>query len=151
MGDYELKAYVVGTDNYYEIAGDGVFNFSVFAKPGLPWWAILLIVVGSLGIVAVVFFILHQKGILQMLTGKVVIAMRARATIDATIAAVRANKVAAQAKVTVAQARAKDAAEARKKAMNTAKVKAAENTINGTKPAEKTQDENNNNKGEQQK
>ena len=80
----------------------------MFDKDGLPWWAVVLIVAGALGVVAAVFFILHQKGVLQMLTGRFVIAMRARATVDATIAAVRANKVAAEAKKSVAKAEEED-------------------------------------------
>lgn len=111
VGVYQLRATVAGTENYD--AFDGSFIFQVFEKPGLPWWAILLIVIGSLGVVALVFFILHQKGVLQMLTGKVIIAMRTKSTIDATIAAVRANKVAEEAKRNIERQKMQELSEAR--------------------------------------
>lgn len=115
IGTYVLSAYVSdGSVNYTDLSPYMV-TFEIFAPEGLPWWAILIIVVGVLGAAALVLYILHEKGILQMLTGKVVIAMRTRATIDATIAAVRANKVAELAKISIAEAEARDAEEARKK------------------------------------
>lgn len=123
-GTYILTASVEGTDNYNGLIS--VITFRVLEKDGLPWWATVIIVVGTLGIVATIFFILHQKGILQMLTGKVIIAMRTRATVDATIAAVRANKVAAAAKITVAKAEARDRLEALREAKANAKNMTAE-------------------------
>lgn len=105
-GSYIMTASVADSEDFNGITG--VITFRVFDKDGLPWWAVVLIVAGALGVVAAVFFILHQKGVLQMLTGRFVIAMRARATVDATIAAVRANKVAAEAKKSVAKAEEED-------------------------------------------
>ena len=96
-----MKATVAATDDFSGV--ERTFTFNVFAQ-GLPWWAIVIIVVGALGITALVFFILHQKGVLQMLTEKVIVAMRTKMTVDATIAAVRANKVAEAAKRSVAAA-----------------------------------------------
>lgn len=101
VGYYTLKATVAATDDFSGV--ERTFTFNVFAQ-GLPWWAIVIIVVGALGITALVFFILHQKGVLQMLTEKVIVAMRTKMTVDATIAAVRANKVAEAAKRSVAAA-----------------------------------------------
>lgn len=118
-GVYELRASVAGTDDYADLVYS--LTFRIFEKAGLAWWAILLIVAGSLCLVALVFFILHQKGVLQIITGKVVLAMRTRATVDATIAAVRANKVAEDAKKSVADAEAAEAAEARRRAIEEAK------------------------------
>ena len=45
---------------------------------------------------------------LQLLTGRIVVAMRTKATVDATIAAIRANKVAENARKTVALAEEQD-------------------------------------------
>lgn len=106
VGNYKLTVKVIGNANYQEITDSLVFE--IFEKPGLPWWAILLIVVGSLGIVAGVLYVLHEKGVLQMLTGKAIIAMRTKATIDATIAAVRANKLAEASKKSIAAAEERD-------------------------------------------
>ena len=61
-----------------------------------------------------IFGILHQKGILQMLTGKVIVSMRTRANVDATLAAIRAAKVAREAQESVAAAKAREAEEAAK-------------------------------------
>lgn len=105
-GSYIMTASVADSADFNGITG--VITFRVFDKDGLPWWAVLLIAAGALGVVAVIFFILHQKGVLQMLTGKVIVAMRAKATVDATIAAVRANKVAAEARKSVARAEEED-------------------------------------------
>lgn len=113
MGAYELRAMLVGTDDYSEL--EYSFTFQIFEKEGLAWWITLLIVVGTVGVIALILFILHQKGVLQLLTGRFVLAMRARATVDATIAAVRANKVAAEAKKTVEIARQLELEEERKR------------------------------------
>lgn len=114
VGDYRLIATIKGCDNYDEFT-DSIL-FKVFAKPGLQWWAILLIVIGALAIAAAVLYILHEKGVLQMITGKAIIAMRTRATLDATIAAVRANKIAEAAKRSVAAAEERDRLEQEKAA-----------------------------------
>lgn len=116
VGLYELKAYVANTDDYKAIEGYSVL-FNVFEKTGLPWWAVLLIVVAVLAAVVIIFYILHEKGVLQMLTGKMIVALRTRVTVDATIAAVRANKVAAESRRSIAKARLQDANEARRRKM----------------------------------
>ncbi len=112
VGKYMITVTVGETEDYMALSDFLIFE--VFEKPGLPWWAILLIVIGSLGVVAAVLYILHEKGILQMLTGKAIIAMRTKATVDATIAAVRANKIAEAAKRSLAEAEAREKAEAEK-------------------------------------
>ncbi|MDE6060729.1 MAG: hypothetical protein K2G31_04600, partial [Clostridia bacterium] len=106
VGNYKLTVKVSSSANYLELTDSLVFE--IFEKPGLPWWAILLIVIGVLAIVAGVLYLLHEKGVLQMLTGKAIIAMRTKATIDATIAAVRANKLAEASKKSIAAAEERD-------------------------------------------
>ena len=108
-GRYYLYAKVEGTNNYAELVSTVIFDV---APNNLPIWAVILIVAGSLGIVAVVFIILHQKGVLQMLTGKVIVSMRTRANVDATLAAIRAAKVAREAEASIAAAKAREAEEA---------------------------------------
>ena len=105
-GFYELKAYVNGTESYDELRY--TITFQIFEKPGMPWWGVLLIVLGALALVALVFFILHQSGVLQILSGKFIIAMRTKATVDATIAAVRANKIAEESKRSIDIAKQKE-------------------------------------------
>lgn len=110
-GRYYLSAEVKGTDDYTGLKSTVLFDV---APNNLPIWATILIVAGSLGIVAVVFAVLHQKGILQMLTGKVLLSMRTRANVDATLAAIRAAKVAREAEASIAAAKAREAEEAAK-------------------------------------
>lgn len=105
-GFYELKAFVNGTESYDELRY--TITFQIFEKPGMPWWGVLLIVLGALALVALVFFILHQSGVLQILSGKFIIAMRTKATVDATIAAVRANKIAEESKRSIDIAKQKE-------------------------------------------
>lgn len=110
-GRYYLSAEVKETANYTGLKTTVLFDV---VPNNLPVWAVILIVVGSLGTVAVVFVILHEKGILQMLTGKVLLSMRTRANVDATLAAIRAAKVAREAEASVAAAKAREAEEAAK-------------------------------------
>lgn len=114
-GLYRVSVVVAETDDFSEISH--TFNIRVFERPGLPWWAIVLIVLGSFGVAALVIYILQRKGVLQILTGRIVFAMRTKATVDATIAAIRANKKAEEAKLSLARARAEDAREARRQQM----------------------------------
>lgn len=107
-GRYYLSAEVKETANYTGLKTTVLFDV---VPNNLPVWAVILIVVGSLGVVAVVFVILHQKGILQMLTGKVILSMRTRANVDATLAAIRAAKVARDAEASIAAAKAREAEE----------------------------------------
>lgn len=104
-GRYYLSAEVKATDNYTGLKTTVLFTVN---PNRLPTWAVILIVVGSLGLVALVFSILHQKGILQMLTGKVIVSMRTRANVDATLAAIRAAKVAREAEASIAAAKARE-------------------------------------------
>lgn len=111
-GAYKLTAVVADTYDYNGLTYSVFVH--VFDVEGLPWWIILVIVLGALGIAAAVFGILVKKGVLQILTGKIVIAIRARATVDATIAAVRANKRAEEAKRSIAEANKREALAARR-------------------------------------
>lgn len=117
-GTYNFTASVADNDNY------NVLSYSKFIrvlkKQGLPWWGTLCIVLGALAVVAIIILILYKTGVFRLLTDKIVIAIRTKATIDATIAAVRANKVAEAAKISVAQAEANDRAEDRRKARKAA-------------------------------
>lgn len=110
-GLYTLEAQVKGNDNYGDLSA--TIRFTV-ARNGLPTWAVILIVVGALSVVALTFGLLHQKGVLQMLTGKVIISMRTRANVDATLAAIRAAKMARDAEASIAAAKAREAEEAAK-------------------------------------
>lgn len=91
---YYLTATVEASENYYELSYSR--QFTVFEKFGLPWWAVLLIALGTLAVAALIMLILHKTGVLQLFTEKMVVALRARADTDATIAAVRAGKYAAK-------------------------------------------------------
>lgn len=91
---YLLTATVAESENYYELSYSR--QFTVFEKFGLPWWAVLLIALGTLAVAALIMLILHKTGVLQLFTEKMVVALRARADTDATIAAVRAGKYAAK-------------------------------------------------------
>lgn len=110
-GYYTLQAQVKATDDYSGL--DTLIDFEI-ARNGLPVWAVIIIVAGALGIVALIFGLLHQKGVLQMLTGKVIISMRTRANVDATLAAIRAAKMAREAEASIAAAKAREAEESAK-------------------------------------
>ena len=107
-GMYTLSAYVLGTDNY---TGMDVYTvvFQVYEKPGLPWWGVLLIIIGALLVVAIVILILWKKGVFQILTNKLVVSISTKAAIDATIAAVRANQKNEEAKQHVAAEKRREA------------------------------------------
>ncbi|MCH5154602.1 MAG: leucine-rich repeat domain-containing protein [Clostridiales bacterium] len=113
VGKYLLTAWVNETDDFAELA-PRTFTIEVFEKVGLPWWATLIIVIAALGIAALIIFILWKKGVFEILTEKLMVAIRTRADIDATIAAVRAAKREDEAKRSVKAAEAKERAEARK-------------------------------------
>lgn len=100
--------------NYSELTTITPITFSIYPKAGLPWWAVLALVVGALLVAALMLFILAKLGVFQVLTRKLTVAIRTKATVDATIAAVRANKVAAEARKSVAAAKARDRAAKRK-------------------------------------
>lgn len=101
-GLYIMTAQVSGTDDYSALNYSTTFR--VFAPEsntvitqGMPWWGVLLIVIGVVAVIVIVMLVLHIKGVLQLLTGKMVIRIRAKADVDATIAAVRAGRMAAAA------------------------------------------------------
>ncbi|MCM1368469.1 MAG: hypothetical protein NC184_06660 [Roseburia sp.] len=114
VGSYYITATVDGTNNYTALSDTAVFRVfeARIQKTGLPWWAVVLIVICALGVAALVIFILHKKGVFSLLSQKMVVAIRAKADIDATIAAVRAGQVTAYANASIAEAEARDAQEA---------------------------------------
>lgn len=116
VGAYLLTATVAGTDNYGELSFDTIFHVFVpeTAKVGIAWWIVLIIVICSLGVLVFIFWLLHDKGVLQLLTGKTIVAMRTRATMEATIASVRANKVAEEARESIRLAEELERLEAEK-------------------------------------
>ena len=116
VGKYLLKAWVDETDNYAALA-ERTFTIEVFKAPGLPWWATLLIAVGALALAALILFILWKKGVFQILTEKLTVAIRTRASIEATIASVRAAKMMEEGRQSVAEAKRRERLEQlRKKA-----------------------------------
>lgn len=127
VGTYVLTATVAETDNYSGLSFTSTFR--IFAKAGLPWWVTLVVVLGVLLIVGIVLFILQKKGILQMLSGKMVVAIRAKASADATIAAVKANKAAEEAKAALALAEARERIEALRLASEEAKNRPASEQV----------------------
>ena len=106
VGLYIMTAEVKGTDNYTGLKYTNTFRVydiegtTVIVEEGMPWWGVLLIVVGVIAIIVAVMVILHVKGVLQLITGKMVIKMRAKADVDATIAAIKAGRMAAAATTT---------------------------------------------------
>ena len=81
----------------------------------------LVVVLGVLLIAGIVLIILYKKGILQTLSGKMIASIRAKASADATIAAVKANKAAEEAKAALALAEARERIEALRLASEEAK------------------------------
>lgn len=106
VGKYLLKAWVEESENFYGI--ERTFTIEVLEKIGLPWWATLLITVGALLLAALIIFILWKKGVFQILTEKIVVAIRTRASVDATIASVRAAKRMEEGKQSVADAKRRE-------------------------------------------
>lgn len=109
-GTYNLTVTVPADSdgNYSALATITPVTFSIYPKAGLPWWAVLILVVGALLVAALMLFILAKLGVFRIMTRKLTVAIRTKATVDATIAAVRANKIAAEAKKSVALAKARD-------------------------------------------
>ena len=106
-GRYTLIASVKGTSDYTGLA-DYTLTFDVFKKPGLPWWATLLVAVGSLGLAALIIFILWKKGVFRVITDKILIAIRTRVSVEATIASVRAAKMMEDGRKSVEEAKRKE-------------------------------------------
>lgn len=128
VGVYVLTATVEGNENYSELSYTTTFRVFVpeTKSVGIPWWGVLLIVLGIVAVIILLLFILHVKGVLQLMTGKMVVAMRAKANVDATIAAVRANKIAQAAKAAEERDIAESKALARKAAVGEEKPKSVE-------------------------
>lgn len=93
-GVYTLTAYVSESVNWYGISGESAYSktFTVYAKPGMAWWKIFLIVLAVAAVVALVFFLLDRLGILRLMSKKRVLKMRLEANMDATVAAMRVAK-----------------------------------------------------------
>lgn len=125
VGRYLVTAWVNETDDFAELA-PRTFTIEVFEKAGWPWWVTLVVTLGALGLAALIIFILWKKGVFQILTEKIAVAIRTRASIDATIAAVRAAKREDEAKKSVKAAEAKERAEARRLAALAEREKPAE-------------------------
>lgn len=105
-GLYLITAAVAGTDDYTDLTYTSYFR--IFSPGGIAWWGTLLVVIGVLLTIALVIFILHRRGVLHLLSDKMIAAIRTREAVDATIAAVRANKAAAEAKLSRAEMQARD-------------------------------------------
>ena len=106
-GTYKLRATVIGTSNYTEL-DTGIIEFEIFKKPGLPWWATMLIAIGALAVAALIIFILWKKGVFQILTEKLFVAIKTRASVEATIASVRAAKMMEEGRQSVAEAKRRE-------------------------------------------
>lgn len=91
-GTYFMTASVAASDNYYALEYSR--QFKVLDAIGLPWWAVLLIVLAALALAAIIILILNRLGVFQILSEKMVVSIRAKADADATIAAVRAGRYA---------------------------------------------------------
>ncbi len=120
VGTYGLRVVIEETADYTGVS-DSIF-FRIYKRPGLAWWVTLIIVIAALGIAAGVLVILWKKGVIELLTGRITLAIRTKATVDATIAAVRASKVAEEAKISVANAKAKERAQQRRAAAEAEKA-----------------------------
>ena len=106
-GRYTLTAYVDGAEDYSALDIYTVV-FQIFEKPGLPWWAILLIVIASLGVAALVIFILWKRGVFQIVTEKFIVAIRTRASVEATMASVRAAKMMEEGRQSIEDAKRRE-------------------------------------------
>ncbi len=106
-GEYILTASVKGGENYYGLP-DYNYGFRIFDAPGLAWWVVLLIVLGVVAVIAAVLLILWKAGVFSILTDKMALAIRTKATVDATIASVRAAKQAEEARQKQEQAKAEE-------------------------------------------
>ena len=107
-GSYNFTASVEGTDNYTVLPYSKFIR--VLEKQGLPWWGTMCIAIGAIAVVAIIILILYKTGVFRILTDKIVLSIRTKATIDATIAAVRANKRAEESRASREQAEARDRA-----------------------------------------
>ena len=106
-GTYTLTAKVEGSANYSGLP-DYMIRFQVFEKPGLPWWATVLIAIGSLAVAAAIILIMWKEGVFQIVTEKIVVAIRTRASVEATIASVRAAKMMEEGRKSVEEAKRRE-------------------------------------------
>lgn len=106
-GRYTLTASVEGSDDYSALDIYTVV-FQIFKQPGLPWWAILLIVVGALGVAAFIIFMLWKNGVFQIVTEKFVVAIRTRASVEATMASIRAAKMMEEGRQSIEDAKRRE-------------------------------------------
>lgn len=113
-GTYILKATVAGNGNYNGLTES--FTIRILDKIGLPWWGTTLIAVGALAVAAAIILVLWKLKVFEILTDKISLAITTRATVDATIAAVRANKVAEESKAHVNKVKARERLEAAREA-----------------------------------
>lgn len=123
-GTYTLSATVMESNDYNGLVYSTVFI--VHEKPGIPAWVTVLIVLGALLAIALVVFILIKTGVLRILTDKLMVSIRTQAAVDATVAAVRANKKNEEAKQLVAEYKQQEAAEAKKEERKKARKARAE-------------------------
>ena len=106
-GRYTLTAYVDAGDDYFALDVYTVI-FDVFEKPGLPWWVGALIALGALGIAAGIIFILWKTGVFSFVTDKIMVSIRTSATVEATLAAVRAAKMMEEGRQSVEAAKRRE-------------------------------------------
>ncbi|MDE6029753.1 MAG: hypothetical protein K2F90_05505 [Clostridiales bacterium] len=124
-GSYTLTATVMGTNDYNGLTYSTMFV--VHEKAGIPVWVTVLIVLGALLVVALVILILIKVGVIRLLTDKMMVNIRTQASVDATVAAIRANQKNEEAKQIVAEVKQQEAAEAKKEERKKARrLKAAE-------------------------
>lgn len=121
---YQMQATVMGNGDYTGLIDS--FFITVHKKADLPWWGTLCVTLGALLVVAIVILILWKKGVFRLLTDKIWLAIRTQATVDATIAAVRAQKIAEEARRSLADAEKADKAEVRKQAAAAYRAKPAQ-------------------------
>ncbi|MDE7108274.1 MAG: leucine-rich repeat protein, partial [Clostridiales bacterium] len=113
VGTYIIRASVDETTNYTGLVE--TFIFRVFDTPGLPWWVTMVVALGALLVAALIIFILWKKGVFQILTERIVVAIRTKASVDATIASVRAAKKMEEGKKSVADAKRRERIEQQRK------------------------------------
>ena len=106
-GNYTLTASVEASDNYSGLV-EYVINFEIFKLPGIPWWGILLIVIGALGLAAFIIFLLWKNGVFQIATEKFIVAIRTRASVEATMASIRAAKMMEEGRQSVEDAKRRE-------------------------------------------
>lgn len=125
-GIYKMTVTVAATANYGALEFTTTFRVFAETKVGLPWWGTVLIVIGALLLAALIIFILWKKGVFEILTSKMVVAIHTRAMVDATIAAVRAIKMEEEGNRSIAIAEAADKREERKRMRLAERQKTAE-------------------------